>query len=902
MTIYLMLDILLKNFKNIHAAFIKKIEVKEGENKILKKAKLILKALFPGINEYITMFLLVSALILPALNANVNLQVDGLQNVIGDVGSGKVKFDYKIAEEFNKYLSSAQTAMTLVKSFVVIIITSWMMKLLLIFNTTEHVNIVPQTLIKSLPKIMNLMVVILTMVGAFALMAMVCYGHISRRWTNPLMMLLEVYSMMLGDYGDQYSEMYSHDRLIAVILFFYFSIILMMTLMNVFMSVVLDTYAEINSEEYQRKLVEAAEKEVSMDDLESSASPTKKIKCIRPKLPHRRSKWWLLPHILGFMAYLLFVYRTYDLAEVNEGMNAADSYISTNDGSTVTYDGVPHTIKSFDEIQSHSDLWQFLTSNLIPVMANKMDTDVLGKERDDTTNPQNVLPFIFFPVNIEQYRRPTLPVCHGLTDNVPSKEAQYLKGLGVDCSTLNERKFGVIASAPGYNSTKFCPSLALFNLTVNPFEPTDPLFQNDKSIKAYRIVDLASYTAPFDILGGGTALQQLMNALKSCYWLDLSTREVQISLPFVAKGSGVFGNLQYSVTFSDSGVPSKRKLVNYARKTKTSADDIIILLCQAFVGLYLLVEIVLRNFYRIYSVCCKKHDAEVQKLPFKTRVVRVLLAFFPGIPEYISMGLIFALLVAFPVYIGAINKPIENMVIHIGKLDSDFGLIRDGVYTRKLADLLLEAQTAGQTFNGFVLISTGAFLLKMMIVFSETEHVDVVPLTLWKSLAPIWNLIVVIIALMLAFAGIAMVLFGHIVHRWTNPFTMMLEVYQMMLGDWGDHYGEMYAQDRLMAVLLFLFFSIVLMMTVINIFLSVVLDTYSKVNDKMEEAEENSKAAATKVVPVSASSTDTAANVERLKEVRRMYGADSSEYQSAVEEVKISRAAAKEGVKSTEAV
>ena len=70
----------------------------------------------------------------------------------------------------------------------------------------------------------------------------------------------------------------------------------------------------------------------------------------------------------------------------------------------------------------------------------------------------------------------------------------------------------------------------------------------------------------------------------------------------------------------------------------------------------------------------------------------------------------------------------------------------------------------------------------------------------------------------------------------------------------------------------------------------------------MEEAEENSKAAATKVVPVSASSTDTAANVERLKEVRRMYGADSSEYKSAVEEVKISRAAAKEGVKSTEAV
>ena len=44
---------------------------------------------------------------------------------------------------------------------------------------------------------------------------------------------------------------------------------------------------------------------------------------------------------------------------------------------------------------------------------------------------------------------------------------------------------------------------------------------------------------------------------------------------------------------------------------------------------------------------------------------------------------------------------------------------------------------------------------------------------------------------MIGFSGIAMVLFGHIVIRWTDPFLMMVEVYQMMLGDWGDHYGEM---------------------------------------------------------------------------------------------------------------
>jgi len=252
------------------------------------------------------------------------------------------------------------------------------------------------------------------------------------------------------------------------------------------------------------------------------------------------------------------------------------------------------------------------------------------------------------------------------------------------------------------------------------------------------------------------------------------------------------------------------------------------------------------------------------------------------------MGLIFAVLVAFPVYVSAINVPVEKMITHISVLATDNSKLTDPKFSQELSTQLLAAQTAQHTFNGFVLIVTGSFLLKMLIVFSETEHVDVVPLTLWKSLEPIWNLIVVIVAMMLAFAGIAMVLFGHIVHRWTNPFLMMLEVYQMMLGDWGEHYGEMYAQDRLMAILLFLFFSIVLMMTIVNIFLSVVLDTYSKVNDKAEggDKEEKEKIAVTQVVPMKTNADPMAEVGDRLREARRMYGAGSEEYKTAVEEAK----------------
>jgi hypothetical protein len=616
MTIYLVLDIVLRNMKNIQEAFFKKIEVKEGENKIVKKLKKIMKALFPGMNEYISLFLLISALILPLFNANVNTKVDGLETLIADVGAGTKTFDHKFSNDFNTFLNDAQGAMSFVKTFVVIIIATWMAKLLIIFNRTEHVNIVPQTLIMSLPKILNLMIVILTMVGAFALMAMVCYGHISTRWTLPHMMLLEVYSMMLGEYGDQYAEMYENDRLIAIILFFYFSVILMMTLMNVFMSVVLDTYAEINSEEYQQRLVEAAEREIPMGELE--ASPKKKSKCIRPRLPHRRSKFWLVPHILGFLAYLNFVYRTYDLKEVNESMNAAKNYISTSEGSDVRYatsDGIftkKYKIKAFDKIESQNDLWNFLEGNLVPVIGYKMNTDFTGTNlhaTGDLLSRQNLLPFIFFPINIEQYRHPETPVCQDATDAMPEAKKNYLKGLGVDCSVVNKRKFGYVPQKPGYNTTAYCPEIKAMNLTVDPFKGGNPLLNPDKTVLGYRIADLAYYTKDYSD-GGPTAVNDVIEKLKQCYWLDLMTTEVQISVPFVAKGTGVFGNLQYSVKFTKSGIPELRLLVNFARKTKTGADDVILLMSQLFVVGYLIVEIVLRNFFRIYKVCCKRGTNE----------------------------------------------------------------------------------------------------------------------------------------------------------------------------------------------------------------------------------------------------------------------------------------------------
>jgi hypothetical protein len=78
------------------------------------------------------------------------------------------------------------------------------------------------------------------------------------------------------------------------------------------------------------------------------------------------------------------------------------------------------------------------------------------------------------------------------------------------------------------------------------------------------------------------------------------------------------------------------------------------------------------------------------------------------------------------------------------------------------------------------------------------------------------------------------------------------------------------------------------MMTIVNIFLSVVLDTYSKVNDKAEggDKEEKEKIAVTQVVPMQTNADPMAEVGDRLREARQMYGAGSEEYKTAVEEAK----------------
>lgn len=189
------------------------------------------------------------------VRANIN---DKVYQIIDDIGGDPPNpcnpnpnrfADREWLNRFSSMLSESQSAQHGANVYFLVLISLFTAKMLLIFHETDNVHIIPSTMKRAIPSIMYLMVVIFSIISAFAAMAMVCYGHSFARWTRPSKMLMEVYQMMLGDWGDQYEEMYAQSRALAIVLFLFFSIILMMTVVNIFLSVVMDEYDSLNKED-----------------------------------------------------------------------------------------------------------------------------------------------------------------------------------------------------------------------------------------------------------------------------------------------------------------------------------------------------------------------------------------------------------------------------------------------------------------------------------------------------------------------------------------------------------------------------------------------------------------------------------------------------------------------------
>ena len=899
LTIFLILEIVLRNFSSWASALASCRKKANAESTpdgtppvpLTRSQKVfkVLRVIFPGMTEILCTFLLIMSATIPTfyqlINKNVGL-MDSQISFVGERGVGS--FDAKFSDNFITNLRFAQSAMMNANWLVCICMMAWLWKMMILFSNTSSVHVIPTTLVESLPKLFDLLIVIYVLVGTFAGMAMICYGHILPRWTSPFGMVLEVYRMMLGDYGDQYAEMYQEDRLLAVILFLFFSIVLMMIIVNIFMSIVMDTYAEVNKPDHFTKAV--AKKAAAVVTTQSFKTRAKTACC-----PKGGSRTMLIPHLVGFSLYLYSTHVSYGLSSVNDSLQMGLSYLVTSANAGV---------QTFHGITSHGDAWNYLRQNVVPVESERAGMDYNGVLQNKVLleSPswgrfitQNTIPVQFLPFTIEQHRRDSgvIPACE---DYDPATDKHFRAGLQAECETNAVRKFGQEIDTQNNGTLTKCPGLEALvkkygNFSSDPFEPISSSLE-DVPTTVYSIQNIATYVQPFDT-HDDLSIDIYLKALQDCYWIDMGTKKLVISIPFIAKANKVFGNLKQTIEFSRAGVPKMSSVVVFGNDSGGAGEGIGIL-SILYMFVYLTLDIAIRNIVRLKRACCNKSEEENSAKGFKKPLIRlkkIVIGLFPGMPEYCSLYLLVGGIITTPLKM-AVSESVGQLVVMVSGIGTGKNDITKPAFVNEFMQNVKVTTNAQSFCNYFILTTLAVFLLKMLLVFSETKGVDVIPRTLVKSLPHIAHLLIVIFALVGSFAGMIMVIYGHILPRWTSPYLMLLEVYDMMLGNWGDQYEEMYSHDKTFAVILFLFFSIVLMMTVMNIFLSVVLDTYAEVTEEISEKERESDIGPMTSAPCSAPEpANPLGDVGgRLRNVRMEYGAGSEEYKAALKEVDDERA------------
>merc|ERR1711871_1805965 len=98
-------------------------------------------------------------------------------------------------------------------------------------------------------------------------------------------------------------------------------------------------------------------------------------------------------------------------------------------------------------------------------------------------------------------------------------------------------------SDTGSYDSYLCPpymNLAVqHNLTSKPFKQTTSILSPGAAV--YRLEHL------YPINGKSVTMGAIFDALKKCYWVDLLTEEIVISVPFVSVGDGTFGEIRYTL-------------------------------------------------------------------------------------------------------------------------------------------------------------------------------------------------------------------------------------------------------------------------------------------------------------------------------------------------------------------
>ena len=462
-----------------------------------------------------------------------------------------------------------------------------------------------------------------------------------------------------------------------------------------------------------------------------------------------------------------------------------------------------------------------------------------------------MIPYFFLPTNIYQTRAAYHPICRSYDHELD----QYLiGGLTADCDAIPDLLDYGIRVNPVTNKTEMCPELRDVKLKYNftskshPFVVEKYTDDDNNELDVYHIKNLYAFPISEQYPMGN--IKDQLEALKACAWTDLQTRKVIINIPFVVTIRPIiYAQFTLKVSFSQTGRATTSKTLSYARHVDnndelskkildtshyTEDERTIMSLCiwsQVLCYIYLTLDVIYNHYELVIDYCIKKSSDKNGNNRAKNFIIALL--------ENKDGALISLVLISFLILQGICTNLQNDKVAILRSMVEDVGRGTDRIndaYMDKFVDGVSVAAEAAWVTKYVDMIAVIFWLIKMLYIFQSINAVSVIPRTLTKSAANLGYLIVTSLVFMYSFSLLAHLSFGHVVERWTHPTEMAMQVFKMMLGDYADQEQEFYewSGDNFVAPVLFIFFSIFLMLTIVNIFLSIILDAYAEVTEEVE--------------------------------------------------------------------
>ncbi len=463
-----------------------------------------------------------------------------------------------------------------------------------------------------------------------------------------------------------------------------------------------------------------------------------------------------------------------------------------------------------------------------------------------------ISPFQWHAAHILQKRLERFPPCQAVEaldekgDAEGAKQLQHmLVGLGVFCDQENAT-FGKWFNATD-QTVQDCPFFPAETTPqrFNPFSrfsmpkpgfSADPGGGTDfrEGTYAYRVVDYES--------------MQSLPRLKECSYLDLRSRKVVVSLTFFSVLTRKIGELRYTIFFNGAGGTQTLREMNMA-EFATPADAhrseaVLInlgILHKAIVSGVGVVALVAR------LTCCPAENKNGQRRKRAGTINKenVCTRLRIGLSKYGMMNVMCDIMPSVICGFYAMSSAaydfhkikIFNAMRASGTTLVDEQFDHPLFYEHKdtLMRLLMEGIALRRNFQIVTVLFFICAGVDAFRHFWANTHFSMVPRTLVRSCRDLVYILVTAVAISLVFSEYAVLNYSGLDVKWATPSSALLQSILLFMGEYSDFFdgisGQIPDEERVSFFLIFIAYVLLMLVVVANIFVAIIMDAYSGVQD-----------------------------------------------------------------------